>query len=465
MTITRVEPDGRRVMPTIKNIISVLALVIHTAPSLAIAQDNDLRTFAGAELELVAKADGGAIEFTVIPTLSADDKKELVESFRIIWLRNRGYLAQGFYLLDALGGVEKYIYADEPTGVVLPSITGDSYLICRKDVSNFSFTPTTPLIKELHDIDGSLRWSYELVGYVYASDELDTVGVFLARRGGKEDPNIVVINKEGHLTGTYQPVCSLPACVSRDGQIIALAESDTGSPAGYPKGTRIFDKSGNLLFTLDPDYICDLGIGGGRSLVLYASANYIIQACHKVERMVNDPPRYDSAGNVIEGIRPISGEHFIQVYNRDGILIWQKGFSGILALTTFSVSDNDKYIMVYVPQPSPRCVVFEADTGLREYEVPLGTDPGVRLSDAGVADDGSKIFVVFNKNAGRPGIEFRKARALVYDNGVKIAEFEHEYDLAKTAGDYHLQFSKSGEFLAVTANKEFRIFRIRAKSR
>jgi hypothetical protein len=463
-TSRHTKPDEINVMTVIYKSIWLLAIATCMAANVATSRENDLRTFAGTELELVLAGDNGETTFNNLDSLTVGGKKELAETFRIISLRNGGYLAQGFYLLDAQGGVEKYVYADEPMGIVSPSTTADSYLVCRKEVSNFSGTPTGPLIKELYEIDGNLRWSYELPGYVHASDELETVGIFLAWRTPKEKPAIVVINKEGHVTGTNPPACNRPACVSRGGQIIALAEADTGSPAGYPKGTRIFDKSGNLLFTLDPNYICDLGMGGGRTLVLYASANYIIQTCHKLERMVNDPPRYDSEGNVIEGIRPVSGEHFIQVYNRDGILKWQKGFSDVLALTTFSVSDNDKYVMVYVPQPSPRCEIFEAGTGLREYEIPLGTDPDVRLSDAGVGDQGSQIFVVFDENGDRPGTYFRTSRAMVYDNGVKIAEFENEYDSAKTAGDNHIRYSKTGEFLAVTLNKGYRIFRIRGRS-
>jgi len=423
-------------MANTKNIISILALATCTAVHVASSRENDVRTFAGAELDLVLAADNGEVSFNGIDSLNESDRETLLEEFKVIRLRGRNYLDDGFYLLGEGGNIDKFITATEPLGAVVASVNGERYFVSKIARPNFNLTPVYPVAKEVYNSEGTLLWSYEIVGYPRMSDDLSTVCVYNYRYGSEENPNIHIITNSGALIKTYHPNCGVPFQVSRDGENIIIADKTDGD-----SGTRVFTKRGNLLFTLDPEYRCNLGSGRTGGLILYGSSKYIVQACRK-----GDNP-----------------EDYLQVYDGHGSLLWQKSFGISSGNIRFEVSANDEYLLVYYLEPNAGFEVFNLANGTPIRKVSIDGKPPGGFFRGGVSADSSEVYIVFTKYLGKAGVPNSTfdSTLFIFKEGTRIAEFRNKYDLNNLAtGAYGVRFSRDGKYVVVTDGKGFRLFSV-----
>lgn len=420
--------------------------------SASVAEEPGFQTFDGTRLELILQAEDGEITFNNFEALTNEERNNVISSFHVIPLRNVSYLASGFYILDRSGGIEKYKYTEESKAFVHPSKDGDCYLVCKGAYSNFSFDDYSPLVKELYDIEDRLIWAHAIKGHVKVADDLGTIIVKNVIRG----PGIAVINR-GVYRRFYPRYCGKSFCVSTDGSIIVTPENEGRVPARGPKGTRVYDNSGELLFTLDPGFLADISTGTLNPSDIYASSRYIIQICQKAVRTPFDPPAYNNKGEELESLTGVQGVQYIQVYNRSGELSWQQVFAVSLYPTKFAVADNEEYIAVILPTPTPECRVFEVQTGKEQYRTYLPEDFR-HVSNAGISNDGSKLFVVKNKWGDSGGMV--EGKAILFIRGRKVATFEHTYDYNETDGSFDLIFSEGGGLFVITADRSFRLFRI-----
>lgn len=421
--------------------------------SASVAEETGFQTFDGTRLELILQAEDGEIIFNNLEALTTEERNDVISSFHVIPLRNNGYLASGFYILNSSAGIQKYTYTQEPKAYVHPSKNGDCYLVCRGAYSNFSFDDYSPVIKELYDVEDRLIWAHEIKGHVKVSDDLGNVLIRNLIRG----PGIAVINK-GRYTYFDPRYCGKPFCISTDGGIIVIAENDARVPARGPKGTRVYDNHGELLFTLNPEFVANVGTSTQQPGVIFASSRYIIQICHKAKRTGFEPTIYDSDGEELDGITTVPSEQYLQVYDRNGKLKWQKVFATSRYCVKFSVAENEEYIAVILPEPKPECWVFDLTTGEELYNVNLPVDFW-HVSDAGISNDGSKLSVVRDKWGG-PGNNIVESEALLFNQGLEAAAFENAYDYNETEGSYNFIFSENEGLFVITANRGFRFFRI-----
>jgi hypothetical protein len=421
------------------------------------AEETGYRTINRTRLELILEAEGGEVISDNLKTLTAEEREDLYSSFSLIPLRNASYLASGFYLLDSSGGVKKFLYTEESKGYVHPSKDGNRYLVCKGAYSNFVFDDYSPVVKELYDIENWLIWAHEIKGHVKAADHLGTIIVKNVIRG----PGIAIVNN-GVYTRFFPKYGGNPFCISTDGGIIVIPEHDGRVPIKGPKGTRIYDNQGELLFTLNPDFVADIGTSTHKPLVIYASAKYIIQICQRAVRKAYDTPAFNDEGEELESLTGVPGEQYIQVYDRGGGLLWQEVFEVSPYITNFTVADNEEYIAVIIPNTTRECRVFELKTGKEKYRLSLPEDFGP-VSDASISNDGSKLTVVEDKCEG-PGDYTLDGKAILYIEGLEAAVFEHTYDYNETDGSFNVIFSEKGNLFVITANRGFRIFRISSDS-
>ncbi len=440
-------------------IIIITALATCTAANVAAAREDDLRTFAGAELELVLAADDGETTVNNLDALTADERAEVTRSFRVVRLQGRKLLGEGFYLIGIDGTIEKFVTADEYRDVIIPSKKGDCYLVCSGSCPTAFHFPYFPRVKTLYTVEGVKKWSHEVYGYVHASDDLSLIGVFFPESYSEKTPNLRIIDKKGNLKNNHQRGTGYPWFVSRDGEKIIIPEYGGMLPANAKKGTRVFNKKGKFLFTLSPDYLCHFGPGGG--LKLYSSENLIVQVCQKVERQKVTSDTYDPEVRGREEKVEKPG-YYIQVYDGTGLLKWQKFFDESPYFGSFGVSDNDGFLLVYVPGDLPRCEIFESETGTLRNTITLPEEKEWRFIKAALSDDGKYQCLVLVKTSGVPGDYSASSKAVLFEDGTKIAEFEKPFSFAdKSTGGYHVAFSDGGRYVSVTGDRSFRIYRIK----
>ncbi len=445
-------------MPNKKNTISILALAICTVSNLVAAKDTDRRTFAGTKLELVLAADNGETTLNNLESLTADERDEVAGNFRVVRLHGRTLLGEGFYLIGNEGTIEKFVTVDEYRDVILPSKNGDCYLVCSGSCPTAFHSPYFPSLKTLYDTEGIKKWSHEVYGYVHASEDLSLIGVFFPFSRSERNPNIRIIDKNGNLKDNHQPYCGAPYFVSRDGEKIIVPEFSGSLPAQAPKGTRVFGRNGRLMFTLDPGYLCYFGAGDGPKL--YCSDRLIVQICQEVERQEIPPHASDPEKRPREKKVEKPG-YYIQVYSEDGVLMWQKPYRENTYFGSFAFSGNDRFLLVYVPGDLPRYEVFEVETGVLKSAIPMPEEKNWRFVNGTLSNDGKRQCLILVKTSGVPGDYSARSKAAIFDDGIKIAEFNKSFNFADVStGGYHVEFSDGGRYVSVSSDKSFRIYRI-----
>lgn len=416
------------------------------------AEEAGYRTFYDTQLELILQVEEGEITFNNLDILTEEERADFKNSFRVIPLRNAGYLASGFYLLNGAGEIRKYKYTEEPKAFVHPSKDGDCYLVCKGAYINFNYDDYSPVIKELYDMEDRLIWSHDIKGHVKAADDLGTLIVKNIIRG----PGIAIINN-GIYNRFFPRSAGNAFCISTDGGIIVIPEKDGGVPTTGPKGTRVYDNRGELLFTLNPDFAADIGTGTRKPLEIYASGKYIIQICQKAIRKPFYSPVISDEGDELENLTGVPGAQYIQVYNRNGELLWQEVFGVSHFIISFTLAENEEYLAVILPTPTPECRVFEVQTGEEQYRIYL--PEGFRhVSNAGISNDGSTLFVVKNKWSDSGSIV--EGKVILFIGGRKAVTFGHTYDYNETDGSFDLIFSKASGLFVITADRGFRLFRM-----
>jgi hypothetical protein len=293
---------------------------------------------------------------------------------------------------------------------------------------------------------------------------LSTLGVFLARGGGDELPNFTTVSEGGGVISRHMRYCTFPVTVSRDGEVVVFAESQGPIPPGIPEGTRVYNTSGSLLFTLDPEFLADVGTGTDKPRTLYASSKYIIQVCHRVARVPNDPPEVNSEGQPIIGKLTEHGAHYVQVYDVDGSKLWEVRYAGITNNVRFIVSDNDEHVLIYVPRATTTtCEVFEIGTGRKERAFEVPADPAFGLSDLSISNDGLKSSLVYTRDESQAEDGLTKTTASIYENGNLTTVFETEYKVSETDGEIGINFSNLGGFAMVTVGDGFRTYNFKSE--
>jgi hypothetical protein len=387
-----------------------------------------LTTFNSTRFEPLLKAEAGEIILNRLDSFSPETRETLVRDFRVIPLPGNSffntYYTRGFYVIGEGGEITKYIYAEGLSDVIIPSSNGDRYLLFTGNIpmsleGHWGTAPT----RELYSADGELMWRYEYVpGYPRASGDLSLVCVL--RPGGV----LTQINAAGETVTIEHQSWNTPFLVSSEGDKILLND--------YENGTVILDAQGRVINHLEEDY-CGWGpylIGSFPDVQsYYVSSDFIIQLCRKAE--VKD--------------------HRVQVYNGEARLLWEKEFPwqehhGL----RFGISPNEKYLLLCVKLPDPKCILFRVKNGAELSEIDLAGEGFYSFVGCGIANDGRRSFITTLDNTNL------KSRTFIFEEREKIAEYD-----AEAPEDYAccyplVEFSRDGSLIALSFGKGFTIYRI-----
>ena len=394
----------------------------------AYANEPDLTTFNDSYFEPILKAEAGEIILNRLDSISSETKEALIGDFRVISLPGNDFLntyyTRGFYVIGEAGEIIKYIYGDRLSEVIIPSSTGDRYLLFSGNVpmsleGNWGTAPT----RELYEADGDLIWRHEYVpGYPRASGDLSLV--YILCPGGI----LTIINEYGKIINMEHPRWGTPFLVSRKGDKILLSDNENG--------TVVLDERGKNISRLKEDYYgwVPYLISARPDVQSYhISSDFIIQLCRKLE--VRD--------------------HRIQVYNGDARLLWEREFPwqeqhGL----RFGISPNEEFLLLCVMLPDRKCILYRVKNGAKIRETDLTGKDFYRFVECGVTNDGKRCFVTTLNNTNLRSTTF------VFENDKKIAEFHTEAPENPACNYPLVKFSQDGSLIAVSFEKGFSIYRI-----
>jgi hypothetical protein len=281
----------------------------------------------------------------------------------------------------------------------------------------------TPRTRGLFGANGDLIWNHKsLPGYPRASADLSLVCVLCP--GGI----LTIINDDGEpATITYSD-WRTPFLVSGNGDKIIINDLENG--------TVVLDGQGGIIKHLKKGYCgwVPYLIGGSPDVgSYYASSDYIIQLCRKAE--VRD--------------------HRVQVYNGSARLLWEKEFPwqehhGL----RFGISPNEKYLLLCVRLPDPKCILYRVKNGKRLGEIYFEEGDFDRFVECGITNDGRRCFVTTLDNTNL------KSKTFIFEEGEKIAEYDAEAPEDYTCCYPLAEFSRDGSYLALSFGKGFTIYRI-----
>jgi len=415
--------------------IKILALVLTAAlvfSYTAYADEPDLTTLNNARFELVFKVEAGEIAFDNLDSLEPRLRESLLNTIRVVRLRGDTILGKGFYVIGPTGDVEKYLSVSEYRDVIVPSENGDFYFLCRGSCPTAFGFAYFPRIKELYDSNDELVWSYEILGYADAADDLSLIAVFTGR-GGK----ITTITKEGKVHVKEIRFYHCPRGVSLNGKRVILGPSDNGQ-----RNMRVLNKNGRLLYKKNVGLPGNFGSTSAAGRNIYASSKYIVISCRN----------------------ETSSGFFVQVYKINGKLVWGKAFEPTTGNLDFVVSKDGNHVLVYYKKEGiPWCEILDIHSGKVIQVTPLPSGQGLIFYTGATSAEASKYGIILTKSAGVPGSKTAVSKALIFNGGNKIAEFEKTFEIYNPGSSpYYVQFTSGGEFVVVSADTGFRVFRIYA---
>jgi hypothetical protein len=394
------------------------------------AEEYDVKTYEGARLELVYKAEAGEITYDNLESLEPPLRDSLLNSIRVVRLRGSTILGKGFYIISPSGEVEKYLSVSEYRDVIVPSEEGDYYFLCRGPCPTAFGFANFPKTKELYNRNGELIWSYEILGYVDAADDLSLIAVFPGRLG-----KITTITKEGETYVNEIGYYHCPHGVSRDGKRVIIGPSDNGQ-----RNLRILNKKARLLLNKNVGLCGNFGSVCNAGNNIYASGKYIVISC-----------RNETATG-----------YYVQVYKTNGKLLWGKSYDEVSGNLDFIVSGDGNHILVYYKkEDNAWCEILDFHTGDIVQVVPTPSEQHVVFYTGAISAEASRYGIILTRFAGAPGSRTGVSKALIFDGGIKIAEFEKTFNFYNAASSpYYIQFTSGGEFAIITADTGFRVFRI-----
>jgi hypothetical protein len=394
------------------------------------AEESDVKTYEGARLELVYKAEAGEITYDNLESLEPPLRDSLLNSIRVVRLRGSTILGKGFYIISPSGEVEKYLSVSEYRDVIVPSEEGDYYFLCRGSCPTAFGFADFPNTKELYNINGELIWSYEILGYVDAADDLSLIAVFPGRRG-----KITTITKEGETYVNEIGYYHCPHGVSRDGKRVIIGPSDNGQ-----RNLRILNKNARLLLNKNVGLCGNFGSVYRESRNIYASSEFIVISCRN-----ETGPSF-----------------FVQAYKTNGKLIWGRSFEQATGELDFVVSGDGDYILVHHKKGGmPWCEILDIHSGTEIQVNALPPEENLLFYTAAISAEASRYAIILNRFSDKPGSDATVSKALLFDAGTKIAEFEKPFEFYKPGSSpYYVRFVSGGELIVVSADTGFRVFRV-----
>jgi hypothetical protein len=164
-------------------------------------------------------------------------------------------------------------------------------------------------------------------------------------------------------------------------------------PEGVQRGTKIFDISGNLLFTLNDNTFVDMMRSNYNSKFLLGSESYICQLGFKSALHT----RETEPGRIIEVYDySIAYNNTLEVYNVSGDMIWSYNLpTGGSHGGSIFISNNEEYLCLVV-QSENKIYVFETANGALVSEIDYpGGNP---RRGSFISDDGRFIVLGLEKN-------------------------------------------------------------------
>ena len=395
---------------------------------IAYADEPTLTTFHGTRFEPVLKAEAGEIILNRLDSVNPETRETLIVDFRVIPLPGdslfNAYYTRGFYVIGEAGEINKYVYAEGLSEVIIPSSNGDRYLRFTGIVPCSLEGPwgTAPT-RELYNADGDLLWHHEYVpGYPRASGDLSLV--FVLCPGGL----LTIIKEDGESTTVKGPRWGTPLGVSKTGNRILLRD--------YENGTIVLDAQANNISRLKKGY--------------YPWTPYLISGCPDVKSY------FVSSGLIIQLCRQSEVRYdYIQIYDGDARLLWERKFPSQEHYgLRFGISPNEKHLLLCLMLPDRKCILYRVKDGAKLREIDLAAEDFRTLVECGVTNDGRRCFATTLDNT------YLKSKSFVFEKGTKIAEFRTEAPENPPCLYPLITFSNDGSFIAISFEKRFTIYRI-----
>lgn len=291
---------------------------------------------------------------------------------------SRGFGAH-LTLFDEAGKVTKEYVLDEEhpeaSGTYFPAANGEYFLNTWGSSGGFEHRGDL-LGRTYYNRDGEELWRStgpKSTGYVAVSPYGERV-VYI---GGDDvyprpDSRIFFKNAAGLTIADHTiPYLGEYFNFSVDGDYFLVSESHR-SNRGEDWGTAVFDKDGELLFFLEPDFSARISWGRGKAAI-GGGKGYLYQIGYKTEGIgVTTMPLFDMG-------------RFLQIYDAQGNKLWEVNVSKQEWGAGLS---RDGRLIAYVPaEPGGELIVAELPTGKRINILPLNNSkpsfPLITTSDMG----------------------------------------------------------------------------------
>jgi hypothetical protein len=411
----------------------------------------------GDGVELIAKYDlvGEQFERTdvngdVMAALSGDFP------FRVFFIDALGYDHDRIVYFDENGGVSKCIREEDIFyEEVFPIGEEGHYIWKTPGILDFerSFS-----YYSLYGPDGNLLSKFR----GFAEPKVCGTGDYFAINNvegssripieGKEDedvPYFSVFDLSGVVIGeSFIPIGYGMAAFEKDVDRFIAVDPAAIERNSYsddiPRGTRVFDKSGSLLFTLNDGIYIDPFRNNYASNYLYGSENYICHVGTKASLLTHTDDRYDIEyyewGNFLKNL-------VLEVYDGEGSFLWDYEINGAGQLEgSIFVSDNEDFLCLIV-RSEAKIIVFDTNSGevIKEVYFPPGGNP---MFEHHVSDDGVYIAISILTSS-------RKTVYLFKDYDI-VAEFS----IGARTGGLNSDLTPDGDYLMVGGPDEIHLYKI-----
>jgi hypothetical protein len=373
-------------------LVSTVALLAAAAVSNA----SDI-TVEGDGLEPIAEYDltGDTIGRTVI---NEAEMAELEGAFPFSVVRLDGKDVENTKLVyfDEDGNIEKCIRDEYPLFGTLYPIGNEGYYVTTEP-GPFTLDSDSKVFV-LYRPDGDLicripGWSVPAVPQsndIFAINNTRLRGdkIYIEGKRLDEIPYFATYDLSGNLFGeSFIPIGVSLAAFDKDADSFIALDPGSVDVAKYPdvpRGTRIFDKYCNLLFTLNDNTYVESIRNNDYNKCLYGSNNYICQIGNEASLKTYREGKY-----ALEYYEPDRNEDRLEVYGGDGDFLWAYKFPRCGSSNgTLFLSDNEEFLCLVI-RSELNIKVFETSTG--EIVRELGFPSGNPMYESYISDDGSLI--------------------------------------------------------------------------
>lgn len=359
-------------------------------------------TVEGDVLKLIAEYDltDDTVERTVVDEAGMA-KLEGQFPFRMVHNNLDYYYRNAIVYFDSNGDIGKVIRDGETSFEGLFPI-GENGYYTRAFLKGFSLEGRS-FVYKLYDADDNL------ITETPSSERIITSpleGIFLLdgqglwteeyrkNREKYERVKWLIYNVKGEVIGRIYEPTGYPIEVFENGvgrviagDVVSVKLSDY--PNGLPRGTRVFDLEGSLLFNLNETTLVDPLRSNYTDRFLIGSDNYIFQLGFKSElsRRTDEHPE-----EIYEVYAySIANNNTLEAYDSNGDFLWDYDLNtGGSHGGSLFISDNEKYLCLIIKSDN-KLIVFDTSTGdiVREIEY----RDGKPRRDNFLSDDGTLIVL------------------------------------------------------------------------